>query len=168
MIVHHVLKKRNQIFSMVRKCSAQYIKRTHTFGPKLSKIVNEAYTIDEKNGNTIWQHDIQKEIENVKIAFQTIPEGKKPSNGFQYVNCHMVFNIKMENFQRTAYQVARGPMNLTTETITYSSLVTKETVCITLTIVVLHDLEVKAADVLNAYVMAPNHENIWTVLGPSF
>ena len=44
----------------------------------------------------------------------------------------------------------------------------RETVCIALTMAVLHDLEVKAADVLNAYVMAPNHEKIWSVLGPEF
>ena len=31
-----------------------------------------------------------------------------------------------------------------------------------------HDLDVKAADVLNAYVTAPNREKIWTVLGPEF
>ena len=32
----------------------------------------------------------------------------------------------------------------------------------------LHDLEFKAADILNAFVMAPNKEKIWTVLGPEF
>ena len=32
----------------------------------------------------------------------------------------------------------------------------------------LHDLDVKAADVLNAYVMVPNREKILTVLGPEF
>ena len=40
--------------------------------------------------------------------------------------------------------------------------------CIVLTMAALHDLEVKAADVLNAYVMAPNQEKIWTVLHPEF
>ena len=54
----------------------------------------------------------------------------------------------------------------TLDTITYSSVVNRETVCIALTMVALHDLEIKAADVLNAYVMAPNCEKIWTVLGP--
>ena len=29
----------------------------------------------------------------------------------------------------------------------------------------LHELDVKSADVLNAYMMAPYRENIWTVLG---
>ena len=41
-------------------------------------------------------------------------------------------------------------------------MVARETVCIALTMVALHDLEVKAAD---AYVMAPDREKIWTVLG---
>ena len=59
-------------------------------------------------------------------------------------------------------------MTHTLDTITYSSEVTRETICISLTMVVLHDQEVKAADVLNTYVMAPNCEKIWTVLGPEF
>ena len=33
---------------------------------------------------------------------------------------------------------------------------------------VLHDLEVKAADVLNAFVAAPKRDNTWTLLGPEF
>ena len=54
-------------------------------------------------------------------------------------------------------------MTNTLDTIMYSSVVTRETVCITLTVAVLHDLEVKAPDILNAHVMAPNHEKIWRV-----
>ena len=45
-------------------------------------------------------------------------------------------------------------------------MVTIETVCIALTMAALNDQEVKATDILNAYVMAPNREKIWTVLGP--
>ena len=60
------------------------------------------YAIDEKNENTIWKHAIQREMVNVKITFQTIPEGKNQPDGFQYDNCHIVFDIKMEDFQRKA------------------------------------------------------------------
>ena len=102
---------------------------------------------------------------NLKIAFKIIPKGEKPPNGFLYV---MVFNIKMEDFQRKTCLVAGGHMTHTLDTITYSSVVMRDTVCIALTMAVLHDLKVKAADVLNAYVMAPNHEKICTVLGPEF
>ena len=45
-------------------------------------------------------------------------------------------------------------------TFIYSNVVTRETVHIALAMAVLHDLEVNAADVLNAYVMAPKREKI--------
>ena len=47
-------------------------------------------------------------------------------------------------------------------------LVTRETVQIAHTMATLHGLEVKAADVSNAYMMASNREKIWTVLDPEF
>ena len=72
----------------------------------------------------------------------------------------------MEDFHGKACLVAGGHMTNTPDTITYSSVVTRQTVCIVFTMAVLHDLEIKAADVLNAYVMAPNHEKLWTVVGP--
>ena len=86
----------------------------------------------------------------------------------QYVNCHMVFDIKMKDFQRKACLVAGDHMTNTPDTLMYSCVVMRKTVCIALTVAVLHDLEVKAADVLNAYVTAPNNEKIWTLLSPEF
>ena len=77
-----VLKKRDQIISMVRQHSAQYLKRTHEFEFKLPKTVKEDYAIDKMNGYTLWQEVIWNEMENVKIIFQTIPKGKKPPGGF--------------------------------------------------------------------------------------
>ena len=62
----------------------------------------------------------------------------------------------------------RSHMTHTLDNVTYSSVVTRKTVHIALTMAVLHDLEVKAANVLNAYVMAFHHEKIWTLLGPEF
>ena len=43
----------------------------------------------------------------------------------------------------------------------------REMVFIVLTMAVLHDLEIKAVDVLNSNVTATNKEKIWTVLGLS-
>ncbi len=53
-------------------------------------------------------------------------------------------------------------------TITYTSVVLQETVCIALMLVALNDLEVKIGDILNAYITAPITEKVWTVLGPEF
>ena len=52
--------------------------------------------------------------------------------------------------------------------ITYSSVVTRETVCIPLTMALFHDVEAKAADMLDTDVTAPSIEKLWTVLGSEF
>ena len=113
-----------------------------------------------RTAEIIWQDTIKKEMKNVKFAFQTIPESEKPPNGFQYVDCHMVIDLKIEDFCRMSCLVAGGHTTHTLAAITYSSVVTRETVHIALTMMVLHDLEIKAADVLKAYLTAPNREKI--------
>ncbi len=51
---------------------------------------------------------------------------------------------------------------------TYASVVSHETVCISLIIAALNGLQVKCGNVLNTYITAPCTENIWTALGPDF
>ena len=51
---------------------------------------------------------------------------------------------------------------------TYASVVSRESVRVTLTLAALNDLEVNTADIENAYLTAPVSEKIWTVLGPEF
>jgi hypothetical protein len=51
---------------------------------------------------------------------------------------------------------------------TYASVVSRETIPIALTLAALNDLEVKVADILNAYISAPIKEKVWCALGPEF
>jgi hypothetical protein len=51
---------------------------------------------------------------------------------------------------------------------TYASVVSRESVRIAFTIAALNDLDVKMADIENAYLTAPLIEKVWTVLGPEF
>jgi hypothetical protein len=64
--------------------------------------------------------------------------------------------------------MAGGHLTKAPATITYASVVSRETVHLTLTFVSLNDLEVKVGDVLNAYITAPVKEKVWTILGPKF
>jgi len=80
----------------------------------------------------------------------------------------MVFDVKMETFQRKARLVAGGHQTEAPATITYSSVVSRETVRIALTVAALNDLEAKVGDVENAYITAPVAEKVWTVCGPEF
>ena len=56
----------------------------------------------------------------------------------------------------------------TPPTITYASVVGRETVRIALTLAALNGLEVNAGDIENAYVTAPVTKKIWTKLGEDF
>jgi hypothetical protein len=47
-------------------------------------------------------------------------------------------------------------------------VVSQESVHITVTLAAFNDLEVKTADIKNAYLTAPVLEKIWCVLGPNF
>ena len=55
-------------------------------------MVKEVVAINERNGNTIWQDTIQKEMKNVKIAFQTIHECKKIPNK---ISIHESVSVKI-------------------------------------------------------------------------
>ncbi|KAL7525190.1 hypothetical protein ACHAXR_001901 [Thalassiosira sp. AJA248-18] len=84
------------------------------------------------------------------------------------MKCHLIFDIKMEDFRRKARFVAGGHMTSAPATMTYASVVSRETVRLALTIAALNALEVKAADIENAYITAPITEKVWCILGQEF
>ena len=64
--------------------------------------------------------------------------------------------------------VAGGHMTEAFTTITYASIMSRETVRIALMIATLKDLEVESGNILNPYIQAPVTEKVWTTLGPEF
>ncbi len=100
--VPHILKKRDRIISLVKKRSPRFLKRTHKFGIEVPKTVREALDLDKKNGNTLWADAIAKEMKDVRVAFKLLPDGQSAPIGFQKIPCHMIFDVKMEDFCRKA------------------------------------------------------------------
>ncbi|KAL7501877.1 hypothetical protein ACHAXN_000050, partial [Cyclotella atomus] len=49
-------------------------------------------------------------MKNVRIAFDILEDGSLPPEDHQFVRCHMVFDVKMEDFCREARLVAGGHM----------------------------------------------------------
>ena len=163
--VPFVMKKRNRILAKVK--SKDWL-RSHNFGIRIPKSVEEAKKVDNQNGNTLWWDAICKEMRNVRPAFEVF-EGTKDQLpvGYQFMKCHMIFNIKFgENFRRKARLVAGGHM--TKPPATYSSVVSRDSVRIALTLAALNDLQVMSCDIQNAYLTADCRENIWMYAGPEF
>jgi hypothetical protein len=108
-------------------------------------------------------------MSKVRVAFEVLEDGKDPPPIFPEMRCHLVFHVKMEDFQRKARLVAGGHMTVPpSATVTYASVVSRESVRIALTLAALNDLEVKTADIENAYLTAPVGEKIWCKLGQEF
>jgi hypothetical protein len=70
--VKPVLRKREHIIALVKKRSARFLKKTHKFGIEVPRSVAEAYTLDKKNGNTLWADSIAKEMKKCQNRIQDI------------------------------------------------------------------------------------------------
>ena len=109
-------------------------------------------------------------MKNVRPAYEVF-EGKQHDipPGLQQIRCHMIFDVKVgENFHRKAWCVAGGHTTETPASLTYSSVVSRNTIRIALTIAALNNLQVMSCDIQNAYLTAACHEKIWTYAGPEF
>ena len=160
-----VLKKRNRI---ITKTKSKYWLRTHKFGIEIPKSVVQARQIDAKCVNTRWWDTMCKEMKNVRPAFEVFEGGiEQLPSGYQEIKCHMIFDVKIgENFRRKAWLVAGGHTTEAPATLTYSLVVSCDSVRIALTIAALNGLQVMACDIQNAYLTADCREKIWTRAGP--
>jgi hypothetical protein len=109
---------------------------------RIPKTIKEALKIDAENCNTLWWDAIVLEMSNVRVAFEEydgeLTQDGKPK-GYKFVSTHMVFDVKLgENYRRKARLVADGhKTDAPTSTITYSSVVSRDSVRIALTIAAL-------------------------------
>ena len=55
------------------------------FGIELCTTVDQALTLDAKNGDTLWADAISKEMENVRVAFKILPDRKSVPVGHLFV-----------------------------------------------------------------------------------
>ena len=161
-----VLKRR---LRLIKLAQTRHKRRGYKFGVKLPHNVTEAIEIDRANGNTLWQDAISKEMNAVRIAFDVRDPHTKPAPGTKYLELMMVFDVKLD-MTRKARMCARGDLTDPPASITYSSVVTRESVRIAFTVAALNDVDVQMFDVGNAYLTAPlpEEEKYWCKAGPEF
>ena len=164
--VPYVIRKRNRI---INKLKSKYWSRTHKYGIRIPKNVAEALEIDRENGNTLWWDAIMLEMKNVRPAFEVYEGDIKKLVGYQKIKCHFVFDVKLgENFRRKARLVGGGHTTDPPSSLTYSSVVSRDSVRILLLIAALNGLDILTCDIQNAYLTAECREKIYTIAGPEF
>ena len=144
---------------IIKKVKSKYWQRTHKYGLRVPKNAAEARKIDKENGDRKWQDAMEMEMKNVMIAFDEFDNPIDLSNEYKEVTGHLIFDVKLsEGFRRKARWVADGHKTESPASVTYSTVVSRDSVRIMLLIAALNDLEVMGADVQNAYLNAPNRE----------
>ena len=90
--------------------------------------MKQALVLDTKNGNTLWGDSAAKELDNVKVAFEILPDATNAPIDHQFVQCNIVFDTKMEEFRFKARLIAGGHMTEAPGTITYACVLSRKTV----------------------------------------
>ena len=112
---------------------------------------------------------VRLEMSNVRVAFEEYDGDPNSLVGYTQITGHLVFDVKLgENFRRKARYCADGHKTGAPASVTYSTVVSRDSVRILLTIAALNDLKVLGADVQNAFLTAPNKEKCWMIAGSEF
>ena len=143
--VPHVLRKKDHIISKIK---TKYWQKTHKYGIRIPKRVTEAYAIDRENGNTLWTDAIKEEMEKIKGAMKVYNGDINDLKGYQEITGHIIFDVKLgEGFRRKARFVGDGHKTETPSSVTYSTVVSRDSVRIILTVAVLNELDIQGADI---------------------
>ena len=112
-------------------------------------------------------------MNNVRVDFEGWEEGSmddarrgKTLVGYQEICCRMIFYIKMDGrFTRNDHYDAVGHTDDPPSSVTYFSVMSRDSVRIAFTLASLNGVEIRANYNGNAYLNAKFWERIWTVAG---
>ena len=107
-------------------------------------------------------------MKNVRSAFEVWEKDiSELTPGYQNITCRMIFDVNMgKKIRRKARFVADGHKTNTPAATNYLSVVSRESVWISLTIVEHNNLNVLAYNIQNAYLAADCRERVWVVDRP--
>lgn len=89
---------------------------------------------------------------------------ERPPVGFKEIACHLVFDVKMD-LPRKARYVPGGHLTDPPSSMTYASVVSRDSVTIAFLISALNDLDILAGDIQNAYLHANTKEKLYFYAG---
>jgi hypothetical protein len=147
--------------------AAKTVKRNQKYGLEIPTSVTRALDIDKETKTDFWEKAITKEMLHVTPAFEVLEEGGTAPVGSKWIPCHMIFDIKIDFTQKARF-VAGGHVTEPPTSITYSSVVARDSICIAFLITALNDLDILSADIGNAYLNAYTKEKVHTTYGPEF
>ena len=159
-----LLHKQKRLIKLSHKHAIQ---TGYKFGLRLPFTVMEALEIDQESNNNLWHDAIMKEMSNVRVAFELRERNTQPPVGYKHIPMKMIFDIKMD-FTRKALLVAGGHKTDPPVSLTYSSVVSRDSVRIAFLVAATNNLNIMMADIGNAYLNAKTEERVYAIAGAEF
>ena len=103
-------------------------------------------------------------MKNSQIAFEILDRHVKPPPGYKKITCHMNLKVKIDLCRKARY-VAGGHLTDPPSSMTYSTVVSRESVRIAFLIAALNNMNILAGDIQNAYLNAPTSEKLYFIAG---
>ena len=100
---------------------------------------------------------MNRELENLKVAFDVLEDGAKILVGFNKASGHLVIDYRM-TLERKSLWVKDGHRTPELEWSTFAGVAHIESVRIALTFVALNNMPVCACDIQNAYFQVTSYE----------
>jgi len=142
----------------------------YKFGIEIPRNVAHALELDRKNGNNLWRDAISAEIgtlTDMKV-FRILEHGARAPSDYKMIPMWIIFDVKMGTFRRKALLVTGSHTTEPPASDTYSSVTSKESVCLAFLLSELNGLDLVTIDITNAYVNAPCREKVAAIAGPEF
>ena len=144
-------------------------KPTYKFVVRVPDSVQHAKHLNEKNGNTLWQDAISKELAELDEyeTFQALRKGVDVPEDYKRIPYRIVFDVKFD-LRRKARLVAGGHRTDVPSEDVYSGLVSIDSVRLALFLSILNDMRSCAADIGNAFLHGRSRERYAIRAGQEF
>ena len=98
--------------------------------------------MDRENRNSLWAYDIAKENIKDQVVLKLLKQREKSTYEYKGITVHWVFDLNMDLTRKSIF-LARGSLTEPPQDITYSSVVSRDSVQILLTIFTLNYLGIQ-------------------------
>ena len=138
------------------------------FGVEVARDAKHALTLDNQNGDGLWQEAIEKELKQINNykTFRAPYKGEDLTE-FDRIPYHFVFDVKFDG-RRKARLVAGGNHTTPPKEDIYSGVVGIESIRIGFLIAELNGFQICAADIGNAFLYGKTRERVMIRAGREF
>ena len=112
-------------------------------------------------------HALAKEMYNVGVAFEKMDKGKQAPKGWHKATGQHVWDLKMD-FAHKAQSVLDGHKTPDPDGLTFSGVISRESVRIAFLYAALNDLDIFATDIHYVFLQAPSSQKDYIVCGAEF